>query len=71
MRKKVGAVYNTGEQNSIAQVEQIKAAVPQAEGIELVEDGNSTSAEVKSATESLLGKVDSFYIITDNTVVSA
>ena len=59
--KKVGTVYNTGEQNSIAQVE----------GIELVEAAVSTSADVKSATESLLGKVDSFYIITDNTVVSA
>ncbi|MGM9943396.1 MAG: ABC transporter substrate-binding protein [Lysinibacillus sp.] len=67
--KKVGTVYNTGEQNSIAQVEQIKAAL-EAEGIELVEAAVSTSAEVKSATESLLGKVDSFYIITDNTVVS-
>ncbi len=68
--KKVGTVYNTGEQNSIAQVEQIKAAL-EAEGIELVEAAVSTSAEVKQATESLLGKVDSLYIITDNTVVSA
>lgn len=68
--KKVGTVYNTGEQNSIAQVEQVKAAL-KAEGIELVEAAVSTSAEVKQATESLLGKVDSLYIITDNTVVSA
>lgn len=68
--KKVGTVYNTGEQNSIVQVEQVKAAL-EAEGIELVEAAVSTSAEVKQATESLLGKVDSLYIITDNTVVSA
>ena len=68
--KKVGTVYNTGEQNSIAQIEQVKAAL-EAEGIELVEAAVSTSAEVKQATESLLGKVDSLYIITDNTVVSA
>ena len=36
-----------------------------------VEASVSTSAEVKQATESLIGKVDSLYIITDNTVVSA
>lgn len=68
--KKVGTVYNTGEQNSIAQVEQVKKAL-KAEGMELVEAAVSTSAEVKQATESLLGKVDSLYILTDNTVVSA
>lgn len=68
--KTVGTVYNTGEQNSTAQVQQVKAAL-EAEGITLEEASVSTSAEVKQATESLLGKVDAFYIITDNTVVSA
>lgn len=68
--KNVGTVYNTGEQNSVAQVELVKAALA-AEGITLHEAAVSTSAEVKQATESLLGKVDSLYILTDNTVVSA
>ncbi|MER1984265.1 MAG: ABC transporter substrate-binding protein [Solibacillus sp.] len=68
--KNVGTVYNTGEQNSVAQVELVKAAL-EAEGITLHEAAVSTSAEVKQATESLLGKVDSLYILTDNTVVSA
>lgn len=68
--KKVGTVYNTGEQNSVAQVEQMKTLLEEA-GLELVEAAVSTSAEVKQATESLVGKVDSLYIITDNTVVSA
>ena len=68
--KKVGMVYNSGEQNSRAQVDAVKEAL-EAEGIELVEASVSTSAEVKQATESLIGKVDSLYIITDNTVVSA
>ena len=31
----------------------------------------STSAEVKQAAESLIGRVDAIYIPTDNTVVSA
>ena len=37
----------------------------------IVEASVSTSAEVKQATESLIGKVDALYIITDNTVVIA
>ena len=37
----------------------------------MVEASVSTSAEVKTAAESLIGDVDVFYIITDNTVVSA
>lgn len=68
--KNVGTVYNTGEQNSVAQVAQVKAAL-EAAGITLHEAAVSTSAEVKQATESLIGKVDALYIITDNTVVSA
>lgn len=68
--KKVGTVYNTGEQNSVVQIEAVKKALDEA-GVELVEAAVSTSAEVKTAAESLVGKVDSFYIITDNTVVSA
>ncbi|MER1998378.1 MAG: ABC transporter substrate-binding protein [Lysinibacillus sp.] len=68
--KKVGTVYNTGEQNSVVQIDAVKKALEDA-GVELVEAAVSTSAEVKTAAESLVGKVDSFYIITDNTVVSA
>ncbi|KGR75908.1 ABC transporter substrate-binding protein [Ureibacillus sinduriensis] len=68
--KKVGTVYNTGEQNSVAQIEQVKSLLEEA-GLEIEEAAVSTSAEVKQATESLIGKVDSLYIITDNTVVSA
>ncbi len=41
------------------------------QGLTVVEASASTSADVKQATESLIGKVDAFYIITDNTVVSA
>ncbi|WP_146552929.1 ABC transporter substrate-binding protein [Rummeliibacillus sp. SL167] len=68
--KKVGMVFNSGEQNSRAQVDIAKKKAKKA-GITIVEASASTSAEVKQATESLVGKVDAFYIITDNTVVSA
>ncbi|WP_144514022.1 ABC transporter substrate-binding protein [Bacillus sp. FJAT-22090] len=68
--KKVGMVFNAGEQNSRAQVDAVKEQM-NAVGLTVVEASVSTSAEVKQATESLIGKVDSLYIITDNTVVSA
>ncbi|QFF98755.1 BMP family ABC transporter substrate-binding protein [Psychrobacillus glaciei] len=68
--KNVGMVFNAGEQNSRAQVDAVKKQM-NAVGLNVVEASVSTSAEVKQATESLIGKVDSLYIITDNTVVSA
>lgn len=68
--KNVGMVFNSGEINSRAQVDLVKEQMS-AVGLNVVEASVSTSAEVKQATESLLGKVDSLYIITDNTVVSA
>ncbi|WP_231597438.1 ABC transporter substrate-binding protein [Bacillus sp. SA1-12] len=67
---KVGMIYNSGEQNSVAQIELVKEAMKGTD-LEVVEASVSTSAEVKQATESLVGKVDSLYVITDNTVVSA
>ncbi|MGX9133074.1 ABC transporter substrate binding protein [Rummeliibacillus sp. JY-2-4R] len=68
--KKVGMVFNSGEQNSRVQVDAAKKEAKNA-GITIVEASAATSAEVKQATESLVGKVDAMYIITDNTVVSA
>ena len=68
--KNVGMVYNAGEQNSVEQVKQVKAKA-EALGLSIQEASVSTSAEVKQAAESLIGKVEGFYIITDNTVVSA
>ncbi|HYK73407.1 MAG TPA: ABC transporter substrate-binding protein [Pseudoneobacillus sp.] len=66
----VGVVYNSGEQNSIAQIELVKEELEKA-NLKLEEATVSSSSEVKQAAESLVGKADVFYIITDNTVVSA
>lgn len=68
--KNVGVIYNAGEQNSVAQIDLVKEALKGTD-LKLVETTVSSSAEVKQATESLVGKVDMIYIITDNTVVSA
>lgn len=67
---KIGMIYNSGEQNSAAQIDLVEKAIKGTD-LEIVESSVSTSAEVKQAAEALVGKVDAFYIITDNTVVSA
>jgi putative tryptophan/tyrosine transport system substrate-binding protein len=68
--KNVGVIYNAGEQNSVAQAEQLEAVLTE-NGLKMAPVTVSTSSEVKQAAESLIGKVDMFYIFTDNTVVSA
>ncbi|MFC5540937.1 MAG: ABC transporter substrate-binding protein [Bacilli bacterium] len=68
--EKVGMVYNAGEQNSVAQVNQVKE-IAESLGMKVESATVAQSSEIKQAAESLIGKVDAFYIITDNTVVSA
>lgn len=68
--KKIGTVYNSGEQNSRAQIDKLKKQMDDY-GLELVEATVSTTADVKQATQSIIDQVDAFYVITDNTVVAA
>lgn len=67
---KIGLIYNSGEQNSIAQIEAVEEAANN-NGLEVVKRTVSTSAEVQQSAQSLVGAVDVIYIVTDNTVVSA
>lgn len=68
--KKIGIIYNAGEQNSEVQVAQVKELAAKL-GATVEEASISTSAEVKQGAESLVGRVDAIYVPTDNTVVSA
>jgi putative ABC transport system substrate-binding protein len=66
----VGLIYNAGEQNSVVQVKSVQSA---AEGtsLSISERTVANSSEVQQAAESLVGEADVFFIVTDNTVVSA
>lgn len=66
----VGMVYNAGEQNSVRQVDTVKEAA-EGTGVTIEERTVANTAEVQQAATTLVGDVDIFYIITDNTVVSA
>jgi putative ABC transport system substrate-binding protein len=69
--KKVGVLYNPGEANSVAQVEELKKAAGNV-GIEKVVEANvSTSSEVLNAAKSLVGRVDAVWVPTDNVAVAA
>lgn len=68
--KRLGVLYNPGEVNSVSSLAAVKKAAP-ALGIEVFEGPATKSSEVLAAARSLVGKVDAFYVPTDNTVVSA
>ncbi|WP_428911328.1 ABC transporter substrate-binding protein [Niallia sp. Krafla_26] len=67
----IGTVYSAGEPNSVVQVDIMKKAAEELGMKAPVESTVATSAEVKQAAESLVGKADVIFIVTDNTVVSA
>ncbi|MEW9668707.1 ABC transporter substrate-binding protein [Ammoniphilus sp. 3BR4] len=68
--KKVGIIYNNGEQNAVYNVEQAKKAIAEL-GLEAVEATATKSSEVQQAAESLVGRVDALAYFKDNTVASA
>lgn len=64
----VGIVYNAGEPNAVTQVEWAEEAAADL-GLEIKLATADTSNAVQQAADSL--DVDAFFVITDNTVVSA
>ena len=68
--KKIGIIINKGEPNAVVMSKNAKEALAK-HGIELVEAAITNSSEVKQAAESLVGRVDAFFITLDNRVVSA
>lgn len=66
----LGTMYNAGESNSVFLVEKLNEACD-ALGIDVIEATVSTSADVATAAQSLVGRVDAIWVGTDNTVVTA
>ena len=67
---RVGMVYNPGEANSVTLTDMAIAAAEDL-GIEIITATADTTANVPLAAQSLIGRVDAYYVTTDNTVVSA
>ncbi len=66
----LGHVYASGEANAVTLANMAREAADEL-GIEFVEATVTNSAEVRQATQSIIGRVDGIYVSTDNTVVSA
>lgn len=68
--KRVGVVYNPGESNSEANIKEVEK-VCQDKGLQLVKVAVSNTSEVYAAAQSLVKKIDAFYVSADNTVITA
>lgn len=67
--KSVGLVINEGEPNAVMMSKLAEEALAKHD-IKLVKAAITNTSEVKQAAESLIGRVDAFYITLDNSVVS-
>ena len=68
--KRLGHIYASHEANAVTLAKTAKKACEEL-GIEFVESTVTNSSEVKQAAQSIAGRVDAFYLSTDNTVISA
>lgn len=68
--KKVGIVYNIGEANSEAQVNQVKE-LGKKEGFEVVAKGITNVNEIAQALDSIIASVDFIYTPVDNMLASS
>ncbi|WP_148863021.1 ABC transporter substrate-binding protein [Marinobacter fonticola] len=68
--KRIGTVYNPGEANAVALIEQLEERL-KARDLTLIKAAATKTSEVLGAARSLTGKVDAIYLTTDNTVISA
>ena len=66
----IGIIYNTSEPNSKVQVDEVIELAP-AEGLEVQTVGVNNINDIAQALDSLLGKVDALYAVSDNMVASS
>ena len=67
--KKVGVIYNSSEQNSKVQVDDLKAAAKEL-GVEVVEKSVIQASEIPQAADALTRESDAIYLPTENLVAS-
>ena len=67
--KTIGIIYNPGERNSQYGVQKVKELATQ-KGFQLLLVPVAQSSDISDAARSILGKIDVFYVGSDNTVAS-
>ncbi len=68
--ERLGMIYTSSEDNSVA-MNKVTKEVCDKLGIKLLSQPISNIGEIKQAAESLIGRVDAFYVVTDNNVCSS
>ncbi len=68
--KNVGVIFNAGEANSVTLIDKFEAEAKKND-LTIIRATISSTNDVSSATNSLIGKVDAIYIPNDNTTISA
>lgn len=67
--KTLGIIYNPGEANSVAMIDTLMP-LAKKKNIKILTAAASKSADVQTATRSLVGSVEAIFVGNDNTVVS-
>lgn len=67
---KLGMIYTSSEDNSVVMNRRTKEVCDKL-GIKLLSQAITNIGEIKQAAESLIGRVDAFYVVTDNNVCSS
>ncbi|MDR2879261.1 MAG: ABC transporter substrate-binding protein [Fusobacteriales bacterium] len=68
--KKIGFLYNSSEENSLVQLEEIKKVAGKYD-FEIVEQGISSANELPQAIDKMLTQADALYLPTDNLISSS
>lgn len=68
--QKVGMIYTTSEDNSLAETEQA-AAVAEEMGLEVQIEGIASTMDMQLVAQTLASEVDAIYVGSDNTIASA
>lgn len=68
--KKIGMIYTTSEDNSLAETEQAQA-VAEEMGLEVQIEGIASTNDMQLVAQSLASEVEAIYVGSDNTIASA
>ncbi|KUK40468.1 MAG: Uncharacterized protein XD69_1482 [Clostridia bacterium 62_21] len=68
--KRLGLIYNAGEDNSVSNANRIKAYVKN-KNWQVIEATVTGTSDVQAAAQSLVGRVDAVFVPQDNTVIAA
>lgn len=68
--KRLGVIYNPGEQNSVTSLARLEPLC-KSKGIQLIKQSAAKTSDIPQATTKLINQVDAIFIDNDNTALSA